>query len=134
MTIEVDYQFSMIPFELMRDDRLTNNAKVMYVHMMTFANDKKTAWPSISKMSEESGFAEATVRKLIRELKDAGWVIVTPRFYDEEMKIQTSNKYTMVTRMTDGKAKTAAAEVLSADFGPYVWTEEQIIAMQEAPA
>ena len=56
---------------------LPSNSKYVASYLRTYMNAKRDlCWPSIGRISKETGLSEQTVRKHLKSLEDAGWLAI----------------------------------------------------------
>jgi hypothetical protein len=78
--IERDKLFSTIPHDLINDEAITNPARLMYLKLSTFARNKgHHLWRGAVKIGKSLNRSERTVRRLIEELREAGWITTIRR-------------------------------------------------------
>lgn len=85
--------FGVIRARVVRDARLSTNARTAYAILATFADADRAAWPGVATLTELIGASEATTHRALRELVDAGHLAVVRRFDDEGR--QRSNRYVL---------------------------------------
>ena len=85
----VDHPFAIVPCRMLREVKPTS--VVVYAILAEHANADQECWPSVSRIADRGGLAEATVRSAVRELSEAGWLTVRGRVDDDGR--QTSNLY-----------------------------------------
>lgn len=66
-----------IPNALARYKKISANAKLLYGRLAQFAGKDGRCFPSQALMAEEIGVTERAVRKLLKELKENGFIAVT---------------------------------------------------------
>lgn len=69
-----DEGFGIVYRIIMRDKRLTAEAKAIYAYLSSFAGERLTCYPSVELMCAELNFSEARFSKHMRILVDAGIV------------------------------------------------------------
>lgn len=56
---------------------LPSNSKYVASYLRTYMNAKRDlCWPSIGRISRETGLSEQTVRKHLKSLEDSGWLAI----------------------------------------------------------
>jgi len=63
-----------LPWEAVRDKRLTETAKFALGYIRFAQNENKSAWPSISKIAQIVGKSIRQVEKGLKLLKETGWL------------------------------------------------------------
>lgn len=59
-----------------KDTSLPPNAKYLCFYLSTFMNaEQNVAWPSMTRISHETGLSKITVRKWVEYLENAGWLV-----------------------------------------------------------
>ena len=62
--------------QLIKKADLPSNAKLLAFYLSTFMNaEHDIAWPSQSRISNETGLSEPTVRKWLQYLNENGWLV-----------------------------------------------------------
>lgn len=98
-------QFAMVWSELLLDTSLSDGAVRLYAVLHHHCRGGRSAWPSRSRLAELLGRSVPTVQARLRELVDAGWVVVTPRHHDSGG--QRSNLYQLRMRPVGAHAHVA---------------------------
>ena len=74
--VEHDLGFGLIPRRVMRDERLSIGAKVVYAYLASFAGNKEYAFPGRDLMCKELGISKDSLLKYMRLLKEFGYLEV----------------------------------------------------------
>ena len=74
--VEHDLGFGLIPRRVMRDERLSIGAKVVYAYLASFAGNKEYAFPGRDLMCNELGISKDSLLKYMRLLKEFGYLEV----------------------------------------------------------
>lgn len=88
-----------------RDD-LSDSAIRVYLVLAKSANEESACWPSLETIGAKAGNKkESAVRSAIRELQDAGLIVVRPRY--DELGRQRSNEYFLIQAPARKRVQTA---------------------------
>ena len=68
--------FGTIPKIVLRDDRLTRIAKLIYAYICSYAGNKDFAYPMVKKIAFDLGIHETTIAPHVRILKKLGYLRV----------------------------------------------------------
>src|SRR5258706_5092701 len=71
--------FTQIPNVLLRTPKLSNNAKVAYSQLLSYAWANDKCFPGQDTMARDSGTSIATINRSIKELEEAGWLEIERR-------------------------------------------------------
>ena len=71
-----------VPHELLEDERLTNYARMMYIYLLSIADEELKTSLSMPTLLQVTRMADGTARKMLKMLSDTGWVAVNHRFDD----------------------------------------------------
>lgn len=82
---------------VVRDSRLSAQARTLYAILCSYANGTGESWPSIETLVEQLGSSEATLHRARRELVDAGYLRTQQRLHHNGR--QRSNLYVLVDRV-----------------------------------
>lgn len=72
---------------------LPNRAIAVYLYLRGRANKEGVCWPAIPTMARELKISESTVRRGVRDLQKAGFLIVEERFRWNQA--DSSNRYVL---------------------------------------
>ena len=67
-------KFGIVHADVMQDPDLSLRSKGVYGLLATFANKKRTCFPSITHLAEISGTSRRTIERCIVELQKKGYV------------------------------------------------------------
>ena len=70
--------FTQIPNVLLKQT-FSNNAKVVYAKLLSYAWHNNQVFPGQERMAEEIGSSKSTVGRAIQELEDRGWLEIQRR-------------------------------------------------------
>lgn len=82
-------QFAIVPVNVLDAD-ISDGAVRLYAVLRRYANGEGEAWPSMATLATRLRCDKATVRRRLKELTDAGFVVIEHRF---ENRRQRSNIY-----------------------------------------
>ncbi len=71
--------FTQIPNFLLNNKNLTNNAKVVYAKLLSYAWHNNQVFPGQERMAEEIGSSKSTVGRAVQELEEQGWLEIQRR-------------------------------------------------------
>ena len=71
--------FTQIPNYLLHNHTLTNNAKVVYAKLLSYAWHNNQVFPGQERMAEEIGSSKSTVGRAVQELEEQGWLEIQRR-------------------------------------------------------
>jgi len=95
--MRADNYFAVVPEWVIDHAEIGDGAFRLYAVLRRYADKGGKAWPSIGTLSDRLNKGERQVRRLMRELEDAGAVRVHPRYEDGR---QSSNIYMVVSHQT----------------------------------
>ena len=78
---------------VVRDARLSAQARTLYVILCSYANGSGESWPSVELLVEQLGASEPTLKRARRELVTAGYLRVQQRLHHNGR--QRSNLYVL---------------------------------------
>ena len=114
--------------ELIRDKSLKANTKILLLVLMTYENKEGFAYPSQSRLIEETGLSKNTLLKCLNELEEKGYIKRVKekgennKYYinssikidtSTSIKINTSEDITSIKNDTRGSIKNDTLEVLN---------------------
>ena len=73
------------------DPDLPHRARTVYMYLRDRSNGEGECWPGIKRIKDDLHLSERTVKRAVRDLVDAGYIVSLPRF--RENGGQTSNLY-----------------------------------------
>jgi len=68
------FGFVQIPTIMLRDDSLSNDAKMLWLHMESYRMNNSYCFPSVKTLCKVSGYSKNSVIKYRRELVEADWL------------------------------------------------------------
>src|SRR5262249_19006994 len=71
--------FTQLPNFLLNNKDLTNNAKVVYAKLLSYAWHNNHVFPGQERMAEEIGSSKSTVGRAVQELEEQGWLEIERR-------------------------------------------------------
>ncbi len=71
--------FTQIPNVLLQTPDLSNNAKVVYAQLLSYAWNNDRCFPGQERMATDSGASKSTVNRAVIELERAGWLEIQRR-------------------------------------------------------
>jgi DNA-binding Lrp family transcriptional regulator len=104
-------KFTMLPLEMLGDTRLQSLDIVVYAALDSFADSAGSAWPGLQAIAERGRVSSATVKRSIRRLQSAGYILKEQRHVTGKKEFDTT-LYKLSFRA--GEAGSATAEVESA--------------------
>ena len=66
--------FTQVPNIILKDPKLSTNAKVVYALMLSYAWHNNRVFPWQDRMAEDLGTSRPTVTKAVAELVQEGWL------------------------------------------------------------
>lgn len=94
--VEPGYFYARTPEDLLYDAQASVYAKVVYAALDRHGQDPENCYPSRARLARLLGVSDASVKRALGWLVEAGWVDEIPRFKDSGE--QTSNGYRLYTR------------------------------------
>ena len=73
----INYQYGLLPKDIMRNNELSIQAKGLYAYLIAYAGSQQIAFPSVDLIKHELGISNNTFNKYMKELKDLGCVSVS---------------------------------------------------------
>lgn len=92
--ITVDQTFAQVPTALLVDGRVSGTDIRVYGLLLRHADVDRACWPSHARLAELAHVSTSTVKRSIRTLEEADWLVVKERFADGA---QSSNWYHLRT-------------------------------------
>jgi hypothetical protein len=71
--------FTEVPNYLLRSRDLSNNAKIVYAKLLSYAWANDRCFPGQERMAEDIGSSQPTIARAIQELVTRGWLHVERR-------------------------------------------------------
>ena len=71
--------FTQLPNYLLNNHDLSNNAKVLYAKLLSYAWHNNHVFPGQERMAEEIGSSKSTVGRAVQELEEQGWLEIQRR-------------------------------------------------------
>lgn len=76
------------------EDRLPHRCKAVYIYLRDRSAASGSCWPGVKTITRDLGLSRSTVRRALKELECAGWILRQPRY--RENGSCTSNLYTIL--------------------------------------
>lgn len=73
------YGFTQVPNYLLRSPGLSNNAKVVYAQLLSYAWSNDRCFPGQERMADDIGTSQPTIARSLQELLRKGWLEVHRR-------------------------------------------------------
>jgi len=71
--------FTQVPNVLLRTPGLSNNAKIVYAQLLSYAWNNDMCFPGQERMADDIGTSQPTIHRAIRELQENGWLEIQRR-------------------------------------------------------
>lgn len=71
--------FTQVPNFLLKDPKVSANAKVVYAMLLSYAWNNNLVFPGQERMAEDMGSTKSTVNRGVIELQKAGWLEIQRR-------------------------------------------------------
>ena len=71
--------FTQIPNLLLKSPQLSNNAKVVYAKLLSYAWENQLCFPGQERMAEDIGSSQPTIARSLMELQKEGWLEIERR-------------------------------------------------------
>jgi hypothetical protein len=71
--------FTQVPNYLLRSPQLSNNAKVVYAKLLSYAWNNDRCFPGQDTMAVDIGSSQPTVARALQELETKGWLEIHRR-------------------------------------------------------
>jgi biotin operon repressor len=71
--------FTQVPNFLLKDPKVSANAKVVYSMLLSYAWNNDKVFPGQERLAEEIGSTRSTVNRGIGELEESGWLTIQRR-------------------------------------------------------
>ncbi|MDR1412551.1 MAG: helix-turn-helix domain-containing protein, partial [Actinomycetes bacterium] len=73
-------RFTTAYVRLLDDETLSDGAKILLLRLLAFQGTNSKAFPSLKKLCEVTGKGRTTIKRLLNELRECGWVLTKERF------------------------------------------------------
>ena len=71
--------FTQVPNFLLRDPKVSANAKVVYSMLLSYAWNNSCVFPGQERMAEDIGLPQPTIARAVKELEEQGWLEIQRR-------------------------------------------------------
>ena len=71
--------FTQLPNFVLRASTISNNAKVIYAKLLSYAWNDDYCYPGQERMAEDIGTSQPTISRALIELQKAGWLDIERR-------------------------------------------------------
>src|SRR5690242_4128352 len=71
--------FTQVPNFLLKDPKVSANAKVVYSMLLSYAWNNNLVFPGQERMAEDIGSSQPTIARAIKELEAQGWLEIQRR-------------------------------------------------------
>ena len=71
--------FTQVPNFLLRDPKVSANAKVVYSMLLSYAWNNSYVFPGQERMGDDVGLSQPTIARAVKELEDQGWLEIQRR-------------------------------------------------------
>jgi hypothetical protein len=71
--------FTQVPNHLLRNQKLSANAKIVYAMLLSYAWNNRRVYPGQVRMGDDIGLSQPTIHRAIQELESEGWLEVQRR-------------------------------------------------------
>ena len=68
------YRFGIVSYDVITDPELSKNAKAVYTVLAVHCNKERTCFPSNGTMADLLNVSHSTIKRGIRELKEAKYI------------------------------------------------------------
>ena len=75
----MEHGFTKVPNLLLRSSKLSNNAKIVYAKLLSYAWENQRCFPGQERMVEDIGTSQPTISRSLMELQKAGWLEIERR-------------------------------------------------------
>src|SRR3954470_9538804 len=89
--------FTQVPNFLLKDPKISANAKVVYSMLLSYAWDNDRVFPGQERMAKDIGTSQPTIARAVKELEDNGWLEIQRRGQGK------TNVYILKYRIVDKK-------------------------------
>jgi len=91
--------FTQVPNFLLKDPKVSANAKVVYSILLSYAWNNAYVFPGQERMGEDIGLSQPTIARAVSELKRQGWLEIQRRGQGK------TNIYVLKYRITPGNSR-----------------------------
>ena len=71
--------FTQVPNFLLKDPKVSANAKVVYSMLLSYAWTNNLVFPGQERMADDIGSSQPTIARAVKELEQQGWLEVRRR-------------------------------------------------------
>src|SRR5919205_3726950 len=71
--------FTQVPNFLLKDPKLSANAKIVYSMLLSYAWNNDRVFPGQERMATDIGTSQPTIARAVKELEDNGWLEIQRR-------------------------------------------------------
>src|SRR3954451_8566117 len=71
--------FTQVPNFLLKDPKISANAKVVYSMLLSYAWNNDRVFPGQERMAKDIGTSQPTIARAVKELEDNGWLEIQRR-------------------------------------------------------
>ena len=71
--------FTQVPNIILKDSKISNNAKIIYSKLLSYAWTNNLVFPGQERMGKEIGSSKSTVGRAVQELEEQGWLEIQRR-------------------------------------------------------
>ena len=71
--------FTQVPNILLRSDKLSPQAKIVYAQLLSYAWTQERCFPGQERLAQDLGSSRTTIYRALDELKEQGWLEVERR-------------------------------------------------------
>ena len=91
--------FTQVPNFLLKDPKVSANAKVVYSMLLSYAWNNAYVFPGQERMGEDIGLSQPTIARAVSELERHGWLEIQRRGQGK------TNIYVLKHRITPGNSR-----------------------------
>ena len=91
--------FTQVPNFLLKDPKLSANAKIVYSMLLSYAWNNSCVFPGQERMAEDIGSSQPTIARAVKELEEHGWLEIQRRGQGK------TNIYVLKYRITPGNTQ-----------------------------
>ncbi|MBV8893004.1 MAG: helix-turn-helix domain-containing protein [Acidobacteria bacterium] len=74
--------FTQVPNILLKDPKVSANAKVVYSMLLSYAWNNAYVFPGQERLGEDIGLSQPTIARAVKELEQQGWLEIQRRGED----------------------------------------------------
>lgn len=71
--------FTQVPNMLLKDQKLSSNAKLVYTMLLSYAWHNDRVFPGQERMAEDMGTSQPTIARATKELQENSWLEIQRR-------------------------------------------------------